>query len=295
MNSLVATPQLLGWRKPLKIRNLPIAPSRRAMGRLVRQGNLGALVSWELKFHLKRARHVSGVLLGLSILSPGVALAHFVATSSGVGTARLGTDFSLTRAVDQLTTAAILGTVVSYSTLAPAITQTSSVMDGISGVNAIENPSGSQSSSAATLLGELLSSYHKMMALPNNALISGDINGLTLVPGVYFDAGALNMAASGVLTLDGRGDPNALFVFQVTGSIGIGAGSLIKLINGAQGNNVYWVSTGAFGGGAGSSLAGNVIANGAGNPGAGSTFVGRILSLAALTLTSVTITTPVPS
>jgi hypothetical protein len=168
-------------------------------------------------------------------------------------------------------------------------------MDGISGISAIENPSGTQSTSATALLAGLLTTYNKMMALPSNAVISGDINGRTLAPGVYFDGGALNMAASGILMLDGQGDPNSLFIFQVTGSIGFGAGSLIKLINGAEANNVYWVSTGAFGGGAGSALAGNVIANGAGNPGAGSTFVGRILSLAALTLTSVTITTPVPS
>ncbi len=242
-----------------------------------------------------RAWRVSGVLLGIVSLTPGVAFASFSSTSSGEGTARLGTDFSLTRAVDQLTTEAILEALVSYSTLATAITQTSSTMDGISGLNALENPSGEQSSSASALLAVLQASYNKMMALPSNALISGDINGLTLAPGVYFDGGALNMAASGVLTLDGHGDPTSLFVFQVTGSIGIGAGSLVKLVNGAQANNVYWISTGAFGGGAGSALAGNVIANGAADPGAGSDFVGRILTLAALTLTSVTITTPVPS
>ena len=78
----------------------------------------------------------------------------------------------------------------------------------------------------------------------------------------------------------------------MTGAVGIGAGSLIKLSNGAQANNVYWISTGAFGGGAGSTLVGNVIAQGAADPGAGSSLIGRLLSLAAITITSVTITTP---
>lgn len=246
-----------------------------------------------MKTNWIRASLAGVLVLATYILTSGVAFGFFADTGSGQGAAMVGSNFSITRAVDQLTTKAILGPIATYSTLAPAITQTSSTMDGTSGINAIKNPSGGQSTSATVLLAELLSTYNKMMALPSNAVISGDINGLTIAPGVYFDAGALNMAASGILTLDAHGDPNALFVFQVTGAIGIGAGSLIQLINGAQANNVYWVSTGAFAGGAGSALSGNVIANGAGNPGASSVVVGRLLSLAALTLTSVTITTPV--
>lgn len=234
------------------------------------------------------------IALALS-LTTGTAFAYVSTTGVGTGKTFVGNDFSITRAVDALTTKAILGTVASYSTLAPAITQTSTAMDGLSGVGALSNPSGVGATSAATLLAELRTSYTNMMALPSSELISGDINLRTLTPGVYFDGGALNMAASGVLTLDGEGDPSAIFVFQVVGSIGIGAGSVVNLINGAQANNVYWVSTGAFGGGAGSALVGNVIANGAANPGAGSSFVGRILSLAALTLTSVTILTPAVS
>lgn len=239
------------------------------------------------------AKGIAGaILLVLSSLAPGVALAYFTTTGAGTGGTPVGWDFALTRAVDRLTAPAILGAVVNYSTLAQSITETSSTMNGVSGISAIENPSGQESTSSTYLLGILRSAYNEMMALPSNALISGDINGMTLFPGVYFDSGALNMAASGVLTLDGRGDPKSLFVFQVTGAVGIGAGSLINLSNGAQANNVYWISTGAFGGGAGSTLVGNVIAQGAADPGAGSSLIGRLLSLAAITITSVTITTP---
>lgn len=234
---------------------------------------------------------VVAILLLLSFTS-NQAFAYQTTTGYGEGRTLVGNNFSITRAVDALTIVAILGAVASYSTLSPAITQTSSTMDGLNGVDALTNPSGTDSTSAATLLAALRASYIKMITLPASNLISGDINSRILNPGVYFDGGALNMAASGVLTLDGGGDPNSIFVFQVVGSIGIGAGSTINLINGAQANNVYWVSTGAFGGGAGSNLVGNVIANGAGNPGAGSSVVGRILSLTALTLTSVTILTP---
>jgi len=245
-----------------------------------------------MKGWLEKNGPAGALLLIAFSLVPGAASAYFATFGVGTGGTPVGSDFALTRAVDRLTTAAILGVLVNYSTLAPAITETSSTMNGISGSSAIENPSGQESTSATYLLDQLRTPYAEMMALPSNAQISGDLNGMTLVPGVYFDSGALNMAASGVLTLDGRGDSNSLFVFQVTGAVGIGAGSLIKLTNGAQANHVYWVTTGAFGGGAGSALVGNVIAQGAANPGAGSTLTGRLLSLAAITITSVTITTP---
>lgn len=248
-----------------------------------------------IKSRRKQARFFSAVILLILGLASNPAFAYLTATGHGEGKTLVGSDFSLTRAVDALTTVAILGAVASYSTLAPAITETSSTMDGLNGASALTNPSGADSTSAVTLIAALQASYIKMMSLPSSNLIAGDINSRILTPGVYLDGGALNMAASGVLTLDGGGDPNSLFVFQVVGSIGIGAGSIINLVNGAQANNVYWVSTGAFGGGAGSNLVGNVIANGAANPGAGSSFVGRILSLAALTLTSVTILTPAAS
>jgi len=43
---------------------------------------------------------------------------------------------------------------------------------------------------------------------------------------------------TGTVTLDGNGDPNAVFVFQA-GSALTTAGS-VALINGAQAKNVYW-------------------------------------------------------
>jgi hypothetical protein len=61
------------------------------------------------------------------------------------------------------------------------------------------------------------------------------------------------------LTLDGGGDPNAVFVFQA-GSTITTAGSIV-LINGAQAKNVYWqVGSSATLGGGPATWQGNILA-----------------------------------
>ena len=69
----------------------------------------------------------------------------------------------------------------------------------------------------------------------------------TLAPGVYISATNSSIGVTGVLTLDGQGDPNARFIFQMPSSTlttAVGApgapGSEIKLINGAKASNVFW-------------------------------------------------------
>jgi hypothetical protein len=59
----------------------------------------------------------------------------------------------------------------------------------------------------------------------------------TLPAGVYCSPSTINV--TGTLTLDGGGDPNAIFVFQA-GSALIGAANIV-LIRNAQAKNVYWV------------------------------------------------------
>jgi hypothetical protein len=60
----------------------------------------------------------------------------------------------------------------------------------------------------------------------------------TLTPGVYcFPSSAqLNTA----LVLDGRGNRNALFIFQVGSTLTTASNSSVTLINGASADNVYW-------------------------------------------------------
>ncbi|KAF7502163.1 hypothetical protein GJ744_006871 [Endocarpon pusillum] len=70
---------------------------------------------------------------------------------------------------------------------------------------------------------------------------SGALGGVTFAAGTYCITGAASAAANTMVTLDGAGNANAQFIFQISGSFTTGANVEIKLINGAKACNVYWV------------------------------------------------------
>lgn len=65
-----------------------------------------------------------------------------------------------------------------------------------------------------------------------------DITGQTLVPGVYNSA--TTIALNGSVTLDGGGDPDAVFIFQAGSSLITSVGSVVVLAGDAQACNVFW-------------------------------------------------------
>jgi hypothetical protein len=94
----------------------------------------------------------------------------------------------------------------------------------------------------------------------------GNIGGETLVAGVY--ASASSMLVNGTLTLNGAGNPDAVFVFKAGSTIVTGSASKVVLENGAQACNVYWQ--------VGSSA----------TLGTDSTFVGTVMALTSITATT---------
>ena len=82
-------------------------------------------------------------------------------------------------------------------------------------------------------------------------------NGQTLSPGVYCSGAASTI--SGILNLDGGGDPNAIFIIQVNGALATNALSDVLLINSASIKNVFWQVNGAFTLAANSVFRGTVI------------------------------------
>ena len=62
------------------------------------------------------------------------------------------------------------------------------------------------------------------------------------------------------MTLDGGGDPNAVFVFQVNGALAMAAGSHVVLTNGARASRVFWQVNGAGAIGANADFAGTLMA-----------------------------------
>ena len=70
-------------------------------------------------------------------------------------------------------------------------------------------------------------------------LVNVDLTGLTLVPGVYtVPAGASNL--TGTLTLDGGGNANAAWVFQMESTLITSPGSIVNVINTGSGAGVFW-------------------------------------------------------
>jgi hypothetical protein len=67
---------------------------------------------------------------------------------------------------------------------------------------------------------------------------NADLGGRTLAPGLYKSTGTLNI--TGDLTLDGQGDANAVFIFQVASQLTTAPGSKVILIGDATAANIFW-------------------------------------------------------
>jgi hypothetical protein len=144
---------------------------------------------------------------------------------------------------------------------------------------------------AAQAQGDLQLAYNDASGRTPNSSFAGDLNGQIFTPGVYDTAVAL--ALTGTLTLDGQGDPNAVFVFQVDAALNTAAASTVSLINGARASNVFWQVKRAAGIGADASFSGTIMAAGAVTVGAGADLTGGALSTSGtVTLATNTITTP---
>lgn len=136
---------------------------------------------------------------------------------------------------------------------------------------------------------------------------AGNLANLVLASGVYTAAGGTFMIQGGNLTLDGRGDPNSTWVFQMAQTLTVGGPGAafpqsVVLINGAQAKNVFWQvgSAATINAGGGGTMHGTIISQaGAAFSTSGNatitTLNGRVLSLdASVTLVNTVITVPAP-
>lgn len=122
-----------------------------------------------------------------------------------------------------------------------------------------------------------------------------------LLPGVYQSNAAEFLITTTDLTLDGNGDPDASWVFQMTTGLTIGSPGIprnVFLINGAQAKNVFWQVGSAARIEDGSNMVGTIIAQaGVTISTAGqsiqTTLIGRAIGIAAsVTMVNTTITVP---
>ncbi len=123
---------------------------------------------------------------------------------------------------------------------------------------------------------DLAAAYANAARRPGTASLPAQLGGTTVAPGVYNSiSGAFQIG--GELTLDGRGDPNALFVFR-TPALTTAPASTVRLVNGAQACNVIWQVGGSAALGAGSRFAGTVLALTSITAASGTTVNGRLLA-----------------
>jgi uncharacterized protein with beta-barrel porin domain len=86
---------------------------------------------------------------------------------------------------------------------------------------------------------DLFNLYNNLSAMPTTHDLTGqNLGGLTLTPGVYSFSSSAQL--TGNLTLNGLGNPNATFIFNIGSTLTTASASSVTLINGAQGSNVFF-------------------------------------------------------
>lgn len=147
---------------------------------------------------------------------------------------------------------------------------------------------------SAQASADLLIAYNQLnstipLFFPSPSLGNGD----TLEAGIYETAGASTL--NGNLYLDAQGNTNAVFILRIQGPLSAGAGSKVKLINGALACNVYWKVEGLVNMASGCVMKGTVVANNAAiHMNTADTLEGRALSTSgAITIDGTMAYTPV--
>ena len=120
---------------------------------------------------------------------------------------------------------------------------------------------------AAQARNDANTAYNSLAGQPCNTILTGqDLGGLTLTSGVYCFASSAQL--TGTLTLNGQGNPNAVFIFKMGSTLTTASNSSVVLVNGSTACNVF------FQVGSSATL------------GTGTQFIGNIFALASVTLTT---------
>jgi len=121
-----------------------------------------------------------------------------------------------------------------------------------------------QANSAAA---DALATFNTLAALPGGIDPgAGQLGGLVIAPGLYKAAGGSFKITGSDLTLDAKGDANAVWVFQMASSLTVGGSAAprsVILVGGAQSKNIYWQvgSSATINGAGGGTMAGTIVAS----------------------------------
>lgn len=126
---------------------------------------------------------------------------------------------------------------------------------------------------------DLLTAYNDAASRVPTTLLPAafDLGGSTLTTGVFRTISSF--ALTGILTLDGQNNPDAVWIFQAGSTLNTTAASTVSLINGAKAANVFWQVTNAATLGANTDFSGSILAQDAITLGAGTTVDGRVMAV----------------
>ena len=85
---------------------------------------------------------------------------------------------------------------------------------------------------------DLATAYDNAACRQPIEILDADLSGRTLVSGVY--ATNTDLGVTGNVTLDGQGDPDSVWIFQIGSALNTSVDSSVNLINGANACNIYW-------------------------------------------------------
>ena len=206
---------------------------------------------------------------------------HKSLTSLGVGTIVLLFGSSTTMA--QLNSFGVLGGSTVTNTATPTVINGNL---GVSPGSAVTGfPPGTvtggvihSADAVASLAQTDLTTLYNQLAgsVCNTDLTGQNLGGLTLTPGVYCFATSAQL--TGTLTLNGLGNPNAVFIFKMGSTLTTASGSSVLLTNNASSCGVAWQLGSSATLGTGTALAGNIVALTSITLNTGSSVEGRVLA-----------------
>lgn len=124
---------------------------------------------------------------------------------------------------------------------------------------------------------DLLIAYNDAAGRTTTEVLSADIGGRTLTPGVY--ASATSIGLTGTLILDAQGDQDAVFIFKAGSTLTTATNSEILLINGTSAANVFWQVGSSATLGTNSSFIGHIMAQDSITVTTGVEIIGKIMAL----------------